>query len=85
MIQRLLGAVNVLLQKSPKAKGFIAHIDKLRPCLGRTTGQWNESGGQPEVVGRTPLDTELNDDSEDEYAMVRPRRVIKRPARFEDM
>jgi len=84
-IQKSLGAVNFLLQKSPKAKGFIAHIDKLRPCRGRTTSQWNELEGQPQVVERMPLSTELNDDSEDEDVMVRPRREIRRPVRLVEM
>ena len=47
MIQRACGPVNFVLQRSPKAKAFVAHADKLRPYYGRERGQWKESA--PEV------------------------------------
>jgi transposase InsO family protein len=43
-IVRACGPVNYLLQKSPKAKPFVSHVDKLRHCFGRTKGQWSETG-----------------------------------------
>jgi len=55
MIVRACGPVNYLLQKSPKAKPFVAHVDKLRHCYGRTKGEWTEAtekvtGGSPQKV-----------------------------------
>ena len=61
------------VQRSPKAKAFVAHIDKLRPCYDRIKGEWDEPLGdiaKPEEVEPPEMVAE------------RPRRVVRRPARF---
>ena len=40
LITKVLGPVNVLLQSSRRAHGFVAHIDKLKPCYGETPRSW---------------------------------------------
>ena len=40
LIVKILGQVNVVLQKSARSNPFISHIDKLKKCLGQTPKDW---------------------------------------------
>jgi transposase InsO family protein len=42
LIIKEMGPVNMRLQASPRARPFICHIDKLKPCLGTTPKAWVE-------------------------------------------
>ena len=47
LIIKLLGPVNVVLKKGPKANPFVTHVDKLKLCHGPTPRDWRkeESSG----------------------------------------
>ena len=40
LITKILGPVNVPVQKGPRAKGQVVHIDKLKKCEGVTPRSW---------------------------------------------
>ena len=40
LITKILGPVNVLVQKGPRAKGQVIHLDKLKRCEGSTPRSW---------------------------------------------
>ena len=40
LITKVLGPVNVLVRKGPRAKGQVIHIDKLKRCEGSTPRSW---------------------------------------------
>ena len=57
LVVKRLGAVNVLLQRSPRAKTFVGHIDKLKRCLSEVPASWIAGGegaaeGAAEPEGR---------------------------------
>jgi len=68
---RTIGPVNVELQRSARTRPFIVHVDKLKPC---------HSYG--EVTHYDDSSTYPNSDSDP--AFNRSRRIIRRPARFND-
>jgi len=72
MVQRSCGPVNYVLQRSAKAKPFVAHVDKLRLHYGKTKGEW----GEPAPASVENVEIEVAP------AVDRPRREIRRPARF---
>jgi len=47
LVVRNLDPVNVVLQKSQKAKPFVTHVDKLKLCLGETPPSWLEDELKP--------------------------------------
>ena len=58
LVVRTIDPVNVVLQKSQKAKPFVTHIDKLKLCMGDTPPNWlkgedTESVKVPLVVDHT--------------------------------
>lgn len=78
MIIKNCGPVSYLIQRSPRTKPFITHVDKLRPCYGRLKGEWEEtvnipSRDEPAVPGTLPSPQVVD----------RPRRDRKRPERFQ--
>ena len=40
LVTEVLGPVNVRIQLSRRSQPFVTHIDKLKPCLGRTPVNW---------------------------------------------
>jgi len=40
MVTKVLGAVNYLIQKGPRAKAQVVHVDKLKRCEGTTPKSW---------------------------------------------
>ena len=40
LITKILDPVNVVLQRSRRARAFVCHIDKLKECLGATPESW---------------------------------------------
>ena len=50
LITKILGPVNVLVQKSSRAKGQVIHIDKLKRCQGDTPRSWLTAGPATEGV-----------------------------------
>ena len=44
-----MGPVNVRIQKSPRAKSIIVHIDKIKKVLGPTPESWLREQGNGEV------------------------------------
>jgi transposase InsO family protein len=113
LITKVMGPVNVQLQATKKAQPFIAHVDKLKKCLGPTPQSWlgvpereeeavelgsspilmdvsrDESDGREEIpentIGddiRPRLSTEQ--EQSDERGGNRPRREIRRPARYNE-
>ena len=77
-VVRILGPVNVLLKKSARSKPFVAHLDKLKPFLKAVDEVQNETETSEELNGR-----ELEEVLEQEGSL-RPRRTVRRPARYDD-
>ena len=47
LIIRKIEPVNVVLQRSPKAKPFVVHVNKIKLCEGVTPDSWVVSGNIP--------------------------------------
>jgi transposase InsO family protein len=95
LVIRVINAVNYVIQKSPKSIPFVTHIDKLKPCLGNTPVSWLKFDGSADVIepgittetrergrSRRPA-VEVYSDEDDER-IIRPRRNVGRPSRFDD-
>jgi len=50
LVIRKIEPVNVVLQRSRKAKPFVVHINKLKKCLGDTPPSWLISSGSGDTV-----------------------------------
>ena len=73
-IVRQLGPVNYLVQRSPKSRPWVVHVDKLKPCVS------TEADEPP-----PDHDTEHHTDhSTTQSPEARPRRTIRPPVRFRD-
>ena len=69
------GLVNYRLRKTAHSKPFVAHVDKLKPCF---------EDGPTDASENAALDDGLRDilpDADPNFA--RPKRTIRRPARFQ--
>jgi len=64
------GPVNYLLRKSPRSPPFVAHVDKLKQCFQSAMGDDNDNQQLEDPPGVS-----------DNYP--RPRRVIRKPVRFQ--
>ena len=62
LITKILGPVNVLVQKGPRAKGQVIHLDKLKRCEGSTPRSWlaAEPGEEPRAAA-VPTAVELEE------------------------
>ena len=71
LVVGIVGAVNLILQKSQRAKSFITHIDKVKKCFSETPVSWvqasdlpvepeNDATEEPAVQGNDG-DVELDD------------------------
>jgi hypothetical protein len=89
-VVKLLGPVNVLIQKSARTNPFVVHVDKLTPYLiqdGSSCGdgvpaERNQEGQESEEA---PDGLGANAGYPDEDAgRDRPRRTVKKPARYQD-
>jgi transposase InsO family protein len=49
LIVKMLGAVNMVLQKGPRANPFVVHVDKLKRCYGPTPRDWRKEETSSEV------------------------------------
>jgi hypothetical protein len=49
LIVKMLGAVNMVLQKGPRANPFVVHVDKLKRCYGPTPRDWRKEETPSEV------------------------------------
>ena len=59
LITKILGPVNVLVQKGPRAKGQVIHLDKLKRCEGNTPRSWLVGGPAEErPVATVPRDVQ---------------------------
>ena len=43
LVTKRLGPVNYVVQRTPKTRPWIVHVDKLKPCIGPERGSWLES------------------------------------------
>ena len=50
MIIQNVGEVNVKLQKSPRSKSFITHIDKIKSCLNCVQSSWLKQNDESEQI-----------------------------------
>ena len=78
---KMLGPVNVVLQKTPRSVPFTTHIDKVKPFPGPSE-QYDgspEATGSQEVGGSYDVTTPTRGGGTE-----RPRRQIKLPARFRE-
>jgi len=48
LVVRCIGPVNVVLQLSKRARPFVSHVDKLKPCLGPTPVSWLDAAEEAE-------------------------------------
>jgi len=70
----VLTPVNLLLQKNPKSRPFVTHVDKVKLCYEREDEMMNERRLVPEV--------ETTDDRETEDRIPRPKRNVRPPSRL---
>ena len=94
LVTRKLGAVNVEIQRSARTRPSVVHIDKLKLC--RTPGLRNWlSQDEPRSGTTQPTGDETNehhdpedcdsDNTEDnDCPSGRPKRTMRRPARYQD-
>ena len=76
MIVGVSGPINYWIQKSQKAKAFVAHVIKLRPCYGRRKGEWVDRPESPDEGRGTEERPVIS-------VIDRPRRTIRQPVRFQ--
>lgn len=75
LITKILGPVDAVLQKTRKSQSFVAHIDKLKPCLGETPVSWiAEESELGEVLHPTGTPFAV----EDKGAALRNSREVRR-------
>ena len=74
-VVKLCGPVNYLIQRSPRTKPFVSHVDKLKPYY--STGMEEDA---PTPERERPDDGTAIDDAG--IVLDRPRRTIRRPTRF---
>ena len=60
LVEKVLGPVNFLIRKSPRAKGMVVHVDKLKICHGAHPQSWltdpvDETETLPKVVSNPPM------------------------------
>lgn len=77
LVVKIMGPVNVMLQRSKRAKTFIAHIDKLKPYDGDDVPEsWVSLGDDEETIVKVPVDigqhadAQLNEMCEDPLMMI---------------
>ena len=74
-VKRQLGPVTYLVQRTPRHRPWTVHVDKMKPCHGNITAASDE--------GQAPASSASNQTQPDtEPHGSRPRRTIRRPARF---
>jgi len=67
-VLRQLGPVNYLVQRTPKARPWTVHVDKLKPC-------YRDEVVEPPAAPPGHIPAALSD---------RPRRITRPPSRFRD-
>jgi predicted aspartyl protease len=87
---KLLGPVNLLIRRSPRARPFVVHMDKVQPFIGEDK---TDETHERDIATRNQQDDQFmkSDQLEftyDPYGVTptgnhRPRRQIRRPRRFE--
>src|SRR6218665_1787640 len=70
MVERQVGPVNYQIRKSTSSRPFIVHVDKLRSCFGEGLSE-DEEKASPDLPDNAIAQ------------VARPRRTIRRPARFQ--
>lgn len=73
-IIKVLTPVNLLLQKNPRSKPFVTHVDKVKLCYERENDRLNERRLVPEV--------EMKDEGAIEDRTPRPKRNVRPPVRL---
>ena len=68
VVTRILGPVTYEIQRNPRSKPRVVHVDKLKPCWEGTGDPVNPSRDMDQVL--------------DHPVTVRPRRVTRQPARY---
>ena len=91
LVIKTLGPVNVLIQKSPRAKPFAVHIDKVKffesdqlPKSWLSGEPEVNEASSTEVTKQQPEDTEIFDTDWPLTERPRPKRQIRKPARFRE-
>jgi transposase InsO family protein len=94
LVIRKVNEVNYVLQKNKKSAAFITHVDKLKVCGDQNRVSWlslPESEDTDSVVAAPiskPKDcrypARVLDEVDEEERLVRPRRQVGRPSRFDD-
>lgn len=79
-VQKRLSAVNYIVQRTPRSKPMILHVDKLKLYTGPEPAAWVSGTAQPAETESANGVVEPLISSEES----RPKRVIRRPARLND-
>jgi len=84
LVIAVTSAVNVTLQKSPRAKPFTVHIDKVKPFLSETPRSWLQEDNSVEPEPDLPTNelTYIQEDSSSERPEEEPKR--SRPGQSRD-
>ena len=87
-----LGEVNVKLQKSPRSKPFVTHVDKIKPFYGEIPNSQEKIGGSKgekkksttKTIGICDESNESreNSDVEEQHLRKLPKRTIRKPLRY---
>ena len=95
LVTRVTGPVNVELQRTPKSKPFVTHVDKLKLCHREGLRSWLITENldiAPDSVGPIGVPDQIsNTEGTDQRVppavipvIPRPRRTIRRPTRYRD-
>ena len=49
LIIRVIEPVNYMIQRSPRSRIMVVHVDKLKKCFGKTTASWLNTSEVPEI------------------------------------
>jgi hypothetical protein len=98
-VVKLLGPVNLLIRRSPRARPFVVHIDKVKPFISEQNSDGNAARLMADTVRQSEnmmddnayqtVEEQQFESAYDPYGVnpvgnQRPRREVRRPRRFED-
>lgn len=101
LVTRWIEPVNIVLQKSSRAKPFVVHVDRVKKYFGETLHTWTKSNQNGREVVQQPSNKDTDAESEDSVEQQRdlmrtsltevnvvgsrPQRVRRKPKRFDDV
>jgi hypothetical protein len=96
LITRRINEVNYVVQKTQRSNPFVTHVDKMKLCRRQDWPSWLPNTGSEEIEEarstmkpipvhrgrrtRKPVPEEV----EEQERLIRPRREVSRPSRFDD-